>query len=65
MRAAEDAARAAGVELRVGPFGTLAAGEGAVVLEAVAPIVRAAIGAGASRVTLQVTVTPADAGEVR
>jgi uncharacterized protein YqgV (UPF0045/DUF77 family) len=57
VRAAEEAARAAagGAELSVGPFGTSLSGPSEAVLAAVASVVRAALEAGATRVTLQVS----------
>jgi uncharacterized protein YqgV (UPF0045/DUF77 family) len=54
VRAALDAAAAAGLEVDFGPFGTTVAGADAAVLSAADRIVRAAIDAGASRVSLQV-----------
>lgn len=55
VKAAEAAARAAGGELRIGPFGTLVTGEIDHVMAAVSDVVRAALAAGATRVTLQVS----------
>jgi uncharacterized protein YqgV (UPF0045/DUF77 family) len=55
VRAAEEAARSIGGHLVIGPFGTSLAGEREQVLEAVAEVVRAALDAGATRVTLQVS----------
>jgi uncharacterized protein YqgV (UPF0045/DUF77 family) len=55
VRAAEKAARAGGATLAIGPFGTLVSGDQEKVYEIVAGVVAAAISAGASRVTLQVT----------
>ncbi|MGH9304015.1 MAG: thiamine-binding protein [Acidimicrobiales bacterium] len=60
VEAALRAARAAGGELRVGPFGTLLRAEQDEVLEALAGVVRAAIDAGATRVTLQVAADEKD-----
>jgi len=53
VHAAVDAARAAGLEVDFGPFGTSMSGDDATVLAAVDAVVRAAIGAGATRVSLQ------------
>jgi uncharacterized protein YqgV (UPF0045/DUF77 family) len=55
VRAAEEAARSIGGQLVVGPFGTSLAGTRHEVLEAVGEVVRAAMDAGATRVTLQVS----------
>ena len=55
VRAAEEAARSIGGELVIGPFGPSLAGERDQVLEAVGDVVRAAMAAGATRVTLQVS----------
>ncbi|MGH9296965.1 MAG: thiamine-binding protein [Acidimicrobiales bacterium] len=57
VRAAEEAARSIGAKLAIGPFGTSLAGEREQVLDVVAGVVRAAIDAGATRVTLQVSKT--------
>jgi uncharacterized protein YqgV (UPF0045/DUF77 family) len=54
VRAALDAAAESGLEVDFGPFGTTVAGADAAVLAAADRIVRAAIDAGASRVSLQV-----------
>ncbi|HZQ56443.1 MAG TPA: thiamine-binding protein [Acidimicrobiales bacterium] len=54
VTAALEAASAAGLDVEFGPFGTTVAGAEADVLSAGDRIVRAAIGAGASRVSLQV-----------
>jgi uncharacterized protein YqgV (UPF0045/DUF77 family) len=54
VRAAEEAARTATGALSIGPFGTSVSGSDDAVLEAVAGVVRAAVEAGATRVTLQV-----------
>lgn len=54
VTAALDAASATGLDVEFGPFGTTVAGADADVLSAADRIVRAAIGAGASRVSLQV-----------
>ena len=55
VRAAVDAAHAAGMTVDFGPVGSSVEGEDDRVLEAADAVVRAAIGAGASRVSLQVT----------
>jgi uncharacterized protein YqgV (UPF0045/DUF77 family) len=54
VTAALDAAGATGLEVEFGPFGTTVAGADGDVLSAADRIVRAAIEAGASRVSLQV-----------
>ncbi|MGH9296070.1 MAG: thiamine-binding protein [Acidimicrobiales bacterium] len=54
VKAAQAVAAEAGGELAVGPFGTSLRGEDEQVIDAVGSVVRAAIGAGATRVTLQV-----------
>ena len=54
VKAALDAAGAAGLDVEFGPFGTTVAGADSAVLSAADRIVRAAIDAGASRVSLQV-----------
>lgn len=55
VRAAIAAAEASGAAVEVGPFGTSVEGEDALVLGAVDAITRAAMAAGATRVTLQVS----------
>lgn len=55
VRAAIDAARTAGLEVEVGPFGNQVTGDDEPVLAAVDRIVRAAMDAGATRVSLQLT----------
>ncbi|MHB1986603.1 MAG: thiamine-binding protein [Acidimicrobiales bacterium] len=60
VRAAEDAARATGAELKIGPFGTIVTGELEQVMSAVAAVVRAATAAGATRVTMQLSARDAD-----
>src|SRR4051812_21357370 len=55
VRAAVEVARAAGLEVEFGPFGTTVGGDDAKVLDAVDAVVRAAVAAGASRVSLQLT----------
>ncbi len=54
VQAAIDAAETAGGMIEIGPFGTLVRGEPAIVLDAVDALLRAAMNAGATRVTLQV-----------
>ena len=56
VAAAIAAATAAGAEVSVGPFGTELAGDDAVVLQAVDALARAAVDAGATRVTVQLNV---------
>ena len=53
VQAAVAAAEASGLDVEFGPFGTVVAGPDEAVLGAVDAIMRAAIGAGASRVSLQ------------
>lgn len=53
VRAAVSAAEAAGLDVEFGPFGTAVSGEDEAVLDAVDNILRAAIAAGATRVSLQ------------
>jgi len=55
VRAAVDAATAAGLEVEFGPFGTTVTGEDQAVLDAIDGILRAAVAAGATRVSLQLT----------
>jgi len=54
VQAALDAAAAAGLSVEFGPFGTTVEGADSAVLDAAARILQAAVGAGASRVSLQV-----------
>jgi uncharacterized protein YqgV (UPF0045/DUF77 family) len=54
VRAAVDTALRSGLAVDVGPFGTSVSGDDAAVLATVDAILRAAIGAGATRVVLQV-----------
>lgn len=54
VKAALDAADDDGVEVEFGPFGTTVSGSDAAVLAATARILRAALDAGATRVSLQV-----------
>lgn len=56
VEAGIEAARAAGVEVEVGPFGTTATGDLAAVTDAVGRLCRAAVEAGAARISLQLTV---------
>ncbi len=55
VRAAEEAARSVAGDLSIGPFGTSISGRDEEVLQAVTRVVRSAISAGATRVTLQVS----------
>jgi uncharacterized protein YqgV (UPF0045/DUF77 family) len=55
VRAAVDAARAAGFAVDFGPFGSSVEGDDEQVLAAADGVARAAIGAGATRVSLQIT----------
>lgn len=57
VQAAVDAARSAGLTVEFGPFGSTVEGAEGTVLDAVDAIVRAAVGAGASRVSMQLTRT--------
>jgi len=54
VRAAVAAAEASGLAVEVGPFGTAVTGDDEALLAALDAIVRAAVGAGATRVSLQV-----------
>ncbi len=56
VTAAVDAARAAGVEPDMGPFGTTVAGDIDDVLRALGEAVRAATASGAERISVQLTV---------
>lgn len=58
VTAAIDAARALGLEVTVGPFGTTAAGVHDAVLTAADRIIREALDHGASRVSLQIVRNP-------
>ena len=58
VRAAIEAAEAAGVVVDVGPFGTTVSGDDDAVLDAIDRLLRAATAAGATRVSLPV-VRPA------
>ena len=53
LAAAEDAAARTGLRVEFGPFGTSIAGADAAVLDALDAVVRAAVAAGATRVSLQ------------
>jgi uncharacterized protein YqgV (UPF0045/DUF77 family) len=53
VRAAVTAAERPGVSVEFGPFGTSVSGEDAAVLNAVDAILRSAVAAGATRVSLQ------------
>jgi uncharacterized protein YqgV (UPF0045/DUF77 family) len=55
VHAAVAAARKLGVEVDFGPFGSSVEGEDDEVLAAADAVTRAAIGAGASRVSIQIT----------
>jgi uncharacterized protein YqgV (UPF0045/DUF77 family) len=57
VHTAVEAARAQGLDVEFGPFGTVAEGDESLALAAVGPIVQAAIEAGASRVSLQISTT--------
>ena len=50
-------AESAGLTVEVGPFGTALSGESGTVLDTVDAVVRSAIANGATRVSLQLTVT--------
>jgi uncharacterized protein YqgV (UPF0045/DUF77 family) len=54
VRAAVEAAERSGVTVDFGPFGTTVSGDDEAVLTAVDRLLRAATGAGATRVSLQV-----------
>ena len=56
VRAAVEAAERSGLAVDVGPFGTGVTGDDDAVLDVVDAIVRAAVGAGATRVSLQVVL---------
>ena len=64
LAAAEDAAAGSGLRVEFGPFGTVVAGEDTAVLDAVDAVVRSAVAAGATRLSLQVArpdgAAPAD-----
>ena len=54
VRAAVEAAERSGLAVDVGPFGTTVTGDDGTVLDVVDAVVRAAVAAGATRVSLQV-----------
>jgi uncharacterized protein YqgV (UPF0045/DUF77 family) len=54
VRAAVEAAELSGLAVDFGPFGTTVAGDDEAVLAAVDRILRAAVAAGATRISLQV-----------
>ena len=54
VRAAVEAAERSGLAVDFGPFGTMVTGDDEAVLAAVDRILRAAVAAGATRVSLQV-----------
>lgn len=55
VRAAQDAVRAAGVPLEVGPFGSAVEGPADAIAAVVGRLIGDAVAHGASRVSLQVT----------
>lgn len=55
VQAAITAAEASGASVSVGPFGTAAEGDASTVLAAVDAALRAAVDAGATRVTVQLS----------
>jgi uncharacterized protein YqgV (UPF0045/DUF77 family) len=63
--AARDAAAEAGLETDFGPFGTLARGEAKELFDALPAIAQAALGAGATQVTLQVRRAESGRAETR
>ena len=54
LAAAEGAARRSALRVEFGPFGTAVSGDDPAVLDAVDAVVRSAVAAGATRVSLQV-----------
>jgi uncharacterized protein YqgV (UPF0045/DUF77 family) len=56
VSSAIDAVESAGLSVDVGPFGSEVSGEADVVVAALAAAMRAALGAGASRFTLNLSV---------
>lgn len=58
VQAAVDVAVAAGLVVDFGPFGTTVSGDDTAVLDAIDAVVRAAIAAGATRVSLQIAAVP-------
>jgi uncharacterized protein YqgV (UPF0045/DUF77 family) len=65
VRAAVTAAERAGLAVDFGPFGTSVSGEDAAVLDAVDAIVRSAVAAGATRVSLQLARPAGGSTEAR
>ena len=63
VRAAVDAATAAGAEVEFGPFGSTGRVSGESMPDVVAAITRAAFANGATHVTLHVSSQPQDEGE--
>jgi uncharacterized protein YqgV (UPF0045/DUF77 family) len=55
VQAAVEAARGAGLDVDFGPFGSSVVGDDDQVLTTADAVVRAAIGAGATRVSMQIT----------
>jgi len=55
VHAAVEAVREVGLDVDFGPFGSSVEGDPAAVLDAADAVLRAAIGAGASRVSMQVS----------
>jgi uncharacterized protein YqgV (UPF0045/DUF77 family) len=55
VRAAVEAARGGGLDVDFGPFGSSVVGDDDQVLTTADAVVRAAIGAGATRVSMQIT----------
>ena len=62
LAAAEDAAARTGLRVEFGPFGTSIAGPDAAVLDALDAVVRSAVAAGATRVSLQLARNGAEDG---
>jgi uncharacterized protein YqgV (UPF0045/DUF77 family) len=62
VQAAVGAAEAAGLLVEFGPFGTAVTGDDDRVLDAVHPIIQAALAAGATRVSLQLVRPDRPAG---
>jgi uncharacterized protein YqgV (UPF0045/DUF77 family) len=60
VSAAVAAAQAAGLEVEFGPFGTSVSGPDDAVLTALDSVLRAAVGAGATRVSLQLVSDTSD-----
>lgn len=55
VKAAIDAVAARGLEIRVGPFGSVALGELEALIDATSPLLRSALEAGAVRISLHLT----------